>query len=324
MAKFRDWTGVRQGSLIIIRRVGARQDGQVLWETKCDCGSTTVKSSGSLGNGTKTCSTACGVARSNRQRARHGFARTKEYRAWMGAKQRCTNPRNPQYRHYGGRGISMHRPWVEDFALFLKDVGPAPGNGRQVSIDRIDNERGYEPGNVRWVTSMREQALNTRRTVKLKADALAGLAAQSGVPLTTVSSRWRKGVREKAELLAPPKRATHYTLDGVTKTLPEWAETVGVSYNTLRTRLNLGTPLEQALSAERQKTQPYKYKPRPAKETPPPKTRVKKFTLNGETLTPNKWAQRYGIVPSTLSYRLRKGWTIEEALDLKPKQTTTG
>ncbi len=72
-----------------------------------------------------------------------------EYRSWYGMRRRCSNPNTMDYPRYGGRGIRVAPQWVK-FETFLADVGPRPGPG--YSLDRIDNDGDYEPGNVRWAT----------------------------------------------------------------------------------------------------------------------------------------------------------------------------
>jgi hypothetical protein len=80
------------------------------------------------------------------------------YAIWSAMIQRCTNPENRQWRNYGGRGITVCDRWLT-FVNFLEDMGEKPPDR---SLDRIDNERGYEPGNARWAT-WTEQANNRRR-----------------------------------------------------------------------------------------------------------------------------------------------------------------
>lgn len=104
--------------------------------------------------------------------ATHGETRagswSPEYRAWFCMKQRCFNPKSSSYERYGLRGITVHPAWVDNFAAFLSHVGRRPSPSH--SLDRIDNECGYVPGNVRWATD-REQARN--RDVCRKLDARA-------------------------------------------------------------------------------------------------------------------------------------------------------
>jgi hypothetical protein len=203
-----NWVGTKQGRLYVIRRVGSRKDGQSTWECLCECGSRCVKSNGNLRSGVKSCGPACGTAVSNRRRVKHGYAKTKENRAWQAAKQRCTNPNNPGYKNYGARGITMHPQWVESFAAFLEHIGPAPGNGRGVSVDRINNDGNYEPGNVRWSTSTAQQLNNRRGSIVVDLGheklTLREAADRYGLPYTTLTSRWRTGLRGK-DLVAPKK-----------------------------------------------------------------------------------------------------------------------
>jgi hypothetical protein len=315
-----DWTGVRQGRLYVTRRVGSRQDGQSTWECICECGNRCVKSSGRLRAGVKTCGTACGVAASNRRRVKHAMAKSKEHRAWQAAKQRCFNPKNPQYKNYGARGISMHPDWVESFDAFYRHIGPAPGQGRHVSIDRIENDGNYEPGNVRWVTSVKIQVANRRVSRNIEtADGvknLAEIAETSDLSYATLDSRWRNGLRGE-DLLSPKQEPKIYEIDGVAMTLPAWAKERGVKEVTVRGRMQMGDGIEEALDPEMRKTEPYKYKERPERKEKIIKQPRRYFTIGGETLTLRQWCNRLSMPYSTVRYRLRTGLTIEQALNLK-------
>lgn len=97
----------------------------------------------------------------NRQgRKTHGRSRTRTYRIWAGMKARCTNPREPRYSDYGGRGITVCHRWVQ-FDNFLADMGDAPDG---MTLERKKNDDNYRPENCRWVTYA-EQNRNRRDTV---------------------------------------------------------------------------------------------------------------------------------------------------------------
>lgn len=88
-----------------------------------------------------------------------------EYGVWCRMIDRCYNPNIPSFSNYGGRGIIVCERWRHDFAAFLADVGPRPSPAH--SIDRIDNDGNYEPGNVRWATK-HQQMRNTRFNVVIE------------------------------------------------------------------------------------------------------------------------------------------------------------
>src|SRR6266487_506032 len=106
--------------------------------------------------------------RGNRNAFRHGHATRKKgitgtYRSWANMLDRCKSKRRSDYPRYGGRGIRVCRRW-RDFARFLEDLGPRPPG---LQLDRIDNSRGYEPGNCRWATP--KQQANNRRPRRRRA-----------------------------------------------------------------------------------------------------------------------------------------------------------
>jgi hypothetical protein len=98
-----------------------------------------------------------------KERERHGMEKLSEYIIWKAMKQRCLNPRNNNYKNYGGRGIKLSERWIDSFMNFYADMGPRPSPRH--SIERKNNDGNYEPGNCRWATRA-EQAMN-KRQVKL-------------------------------------------------------------------------------------------------------------------------------------------------------------
>jgi hypothetical protein len=121
--------------------------------------------------------------------------------------QRCHNPKHPKFHHYGGRGIHVADEWrgPGGFEKFLAHIGPKPTPRHEV--DRIKNDRGYEPGNVRWATRS-DQMRNTRRTVMItargKTQDLAAWAAELGIPKRTLEWRRAAGWTDE-QIVSTPK-----------------------------------------------------------------------------------------------------------------------
>ncbi len=157
-----DLAGATFGRLTVLRRDDARPR-PTRWWCRCACGAEVSVPAGGMRRGTSKscgCLSREGVAQRNRKHGhKTGGAYTPEYIAWANILARCTNPNAQAWANYGGRGITICDAWRGNFVAFFEHVGARPSADH--SIDRIDNARGYEPGNVRWATRS-EQARNTR------------------------------------------------------------------------------------------------------------------------------------------------------------------
>ena len=169
MAIFIDITGKRFGKLVVLRMVGKRGNArysEFIWECQCDCGNIVIRRGQNIKSGTtKSCGCLNGQAARERLTTHGESQNTKEYRSWTNIKSRCNNINNPGYYNYGGRGIKICSRWNDSFSDFLMDVGRAPSNRH--SLDRINVNAGYEPGNVKWATTV-EQSNNRTTNVFLE------------------------------------------------------------------------------------------------------------------------------------------------------------
>lgn len=199
-----DWSGVRQGSLTVLRDVGKNKHGARMWECLCACGATVEKSTNALGGGVSHCGAQCSGPAGGASRVKHGLHATKEYRLWQGIIQRCTNPNSQHYARYGGRGIKVCRTWAKSFESFLADVGFAPSNLH--TLDRKDNNKGYYPTNVRWATRAEQannRSTNLFATVEGFTGTLSEISTKFAVRYSVVTQRYRRGLR--GEELVQPK-----------------------------------------------------------------------------------------------------------------------
>lgn len=166
-----DITGQRFGRLVAIRQVEntvptkTNLKGFPRWECLCDCGNLTVGTRVQLRTGKKK---SCGclrkeiAAESLRKTAtHHGVGKHILYGTWWQIVQRCTNISHKNYSQYGGRGITIHPAWMKP-EVFIREIEASLGvRPEKCSLDRINNDGNYEPGNVRWATQS-DQVRNGR------------------------------------------------------------------------------------------------------------------------------------------------------------------
>lgn len=192
----------RFGRLRVLGAVSKGRGGY-RWRCRCRCGKLVVVLRNSLSSGNTR---SCGCLMSEAVVAAHtthGLCRRHPlYGVWVQMRQRCNNPNSDSWRKYGGRGIRVCRRW-DDFAAFARDVGARP---KGASLDRVDNDGNYTPGNTRWATPI-EQAANTRRANKVtyagKMLTLAAWATRTGLRHATLLRRLTAGWPVEAMLRVP-------------------------------------------------------------------------------------------------------------------------
>ena len=193
------------GRLTVIRLV--RTDWKRLWRCCCKCGNIVAAKSNDLRSGLIV---SCGCRKRDHlimMNTTHGETESPEYRTWDNMVSRCECENGPNFRYYGGRGIRVCNRWRESFSNFLADMGRRPGEG--YSLDRINNDGDYEPGNCRWATQkeqMRNQRNNRKITVDGVTKTLVEWSEESGLGWKTIEYRVRVGWPSKRAVFEKPHR----------------------------------------------------------------------------------------------------------------------
>ncbi len=186
----------------------------------------------------------------------HGMYKTKVYHAWESMLQRCLNPKHPSYKSYGGRGISVCGRW-KVFANFLEDMGEP--SSIELSLDRVDNSKGYCKENCRW-TDQKTQAHNSRRTKLLThegvTDSCRGWGSRVGVTNSTIAGRLKRGY-SAADAITKAKwehtKCRKLEYKGKCLTVREWATELNININTLKSRMKQGWETSKILDPKQHK-----------------------------------------------------------------------
>ena len=165
-----DMTGERYGRLMVLGLSPIKKGNNRSWVCQCECGEKTIVQRGHLISGHTS---SCGCYNreqsskiNSKRKITHGQTDSRLYKVWINMKQRCNNSNATGYSRYGGRGIAVSAEWEESYEVF---ADWAMNNGYQddLTIDRIDNDKGYEESNCRWVTHMVQNG-NTRKNIMVE------------------------------------------------------------------------------------------------------------------------------------------------------------
>ena len=197
--------GERFGRLLVVEN-GFKIDTRYAVRCVCDCGAEKAFSENLLRAGKVN---SCGCLRSEMVTAKntsHGMRHTPEWMIWSSMVSRCHNSNDTGYGYYGKRGITVCDRWRTSSGSFFADMGPRPSPKH--TLDRIDNDGNYEPGNCRWATR-KEQARNRRSNTNIvfdgRSQCIADWAEELRLSPRALSRRLRAGWSVKRALMAPRK-----------------------------------------------------------------------------------------------------------------------
>lgn len=164
--------------------------GSILWLCECECGREVKATGAALKRGEYR---SCGCWTKDRMKnsppaKTHGMSNTPTYKSWAAMKRRCTDPSFKDYPQYGGRGIRIHKEWM-DFSTFLRDMGERPTG---YTLDRKNSNGDYIPSNCRWASRL-TQGNNTCRNRILeyrgKKQTMAQWSRDTGIPYSRLRAR---------------------------------------------------------------------------------------------------------------------------------------
>lgn len=187
--------GQSYGTWLVIQKDTTKANGRwrYAWVCRCQCGIEKSVTGTSLIQGASLTCNQCRNKRNQTLALVHGANKSPSHRCWVSMRARVNNPKNKAYRYYGGRGITICPRW-SSFSAFLSDMGERPSELH--SIDRINVNGDYEPGNCRWATDV-EQANNTRANIRFIHDGhdltLTQWCRKLGLNPSMVRQRVRKG-----------------------------------------------------------------------------------------------------------------------------------
>lgn len=299
MEKRTNLTGYNFGHLTVIGPYrGVKPCRGVYWDCLCECGNRILVTVGKLTGGfIKHC--GCMVKEGS---TLNGKRHSPEYEIRRNFLQRCYNKNNPFYPQYGGRGICVFEPWRTSFINFLNDMGPRPGP--EYSLDRIDNDGNYEPGNCRWAT-IATQMSNTSRNIfhTRNGESIheSELVRRVGISAQVLRDRLSKGLTIEEALQPVGGLYRKYEINGQQISIREAAEKYGIEYATLHHRIKtLKLPIDVAV----------KFKPKSGWAS-------KLYSGCGESKTLSQWSKVLNVrIDRLYEYLVDRKMSVEEVMEM--------
>lgn len=245
-----DLTGKRFGRLTVIERAPNR-GRRTMWRCKCQCGKEKVIRQEDLHSG-KIVSCGCYL---HEKITKHGLYKTKEYRRWASMKDRCGNPKATHAHRYSGREITVCPEWKNNFQSYYDYVSKLPHFGEEgYSLNRIDNDGNYEPGNVEWAddyTQMNNTSKNHLIEYHGSIKTVTEWARIKGIPIDCLRNRIARGWDSNRALETPIEKHTKHKIlyNGELYNVSELAKILHIPRTTLNNKINKGIPIEEIIKA---------------------------------------------------------------------------
>ena len=246
-----DLTGQKINGILVLKKIGVNKRHKSIFLCKCFCGNEFICIGSNLKNG-NTGSCGClakKVSRNNGLKNRkHNLTNTRLFNIWHNMKQRCFDKNCKSYKYYGNRGIIMCKDWKDNFINFY-NWSVNNGYDNNLSIDRIDNNRNYEPSNCRWVNN-KVQANNRRSNHIIEYNnqkhTLKEWSEILNIDYDKLKSKIRyqdlDGIINNNYLY---KNKKYITYKNITKTVKEWSKILNISYSCLSARIRRNWDLDK-------------------------------------------------------------------------------
>lgn len=239
--------GKKFNRLTVLEFVGLNKHKKATFKCKCDCGNEGIYLGTEVKNGhTKSCGCYAKDVKTT-----HGMHDTKLYQTWSDMKSRCTNPLNKYYHCYGGRGITVCDRWKDEYGFknFYEDMGDKPNS--ELSLERIDNNKGYSKENCYWATS-KEQCRNLRKNKLItwngETKCMSEWAEILNMDKSTLKHRLDNWSDLNEIMTKPVCENKLYTYNGDTKTIRWFEKKYGFKKGFINNRIKRGLSLEEAIT----------------------------------------------------------------------------